>query len=296
MRVLRSSARLRPGRLTATALLSAIAFTGLAPAADAAKKPTSTKAVSGSVTAVVNYRLVKSYDRYRDLRLTVTGPTGKLTKARLPNIKSRSYSRPRITLADLNADGVVDVIVDTFSGGAHCCSTSSIALSTATGWAAPVSQFWGNYGYVLKEIGGAPGIELVSHDDRFAYAFSAYAASFPAIQIVGVRGGALKDVTREYPDAIREDLTEKTQLLDEIIADAKKEEYPNDVVQSAGAAVIADFLLLGDLEGAKGVLAKLDAGGFLKGAFADSEIPFTETLVKSFVEWGYLTSGSQIGL
>lgn len=295
----------RVGRLHLAGLLGAalmFAVVGPGPASAAAgKKPTSTKAVAGDVTATVRYSLApRSYNRYRDLRLTVSGPGGVLGKVTLPKVAS-SYSRPRITLADVNADGVVDAIVDTFSGGAHCCSSSSIALSVGAGWAKPITQSWGNYGYELKELGGAPGVEFASYDDAFAYAFSSYAASIPAIRILRVVGGKLVDATREYPDAIRVDLAEKTALYADIVKDAGAADYPNDVAQSAGAAMIADQLLLGDLEAAKAVLATLDTDGFLgdKGNEESGGVSgeaFKKNLVKRLVAWGYLTSGAQLGL
>ncbi|MDO9356035.1 MAG: hypothetical protein Q7T55_20215, partial [Solirubrobacteraceae bacterium] len=232
MHVVRRRRHLRPGRIAALALAAASVTTvAAAPAQAAAKKPTSTVATSGEVTATVKFtRSTKAYNKYRDLRLTVEGPQGILSKVKLPRIKD-SFSRPAITLADVNGDGVVDAIVDTFSGGAHCCSSSSVALSVATGWTKPITRAWGNYGYQLKELGGAPGLEFSSFDDRFAYAFSSYAASFPAIQIMRIVDGAFADATRAYPDAIRADLAEKQTLYSGIVGDAGEEDYSNDVGQ-----------------------------------------------------------------
>jgi hypothetical protein len=294
----------RSARAALIAVASAAVAVAPASAAHAAgkakgKKATSVVATSGEVTAKVSYtRSSKSYNKYRDLRLTVEGPQGILSKVKLPKVKD-SYTRPVITLSDVNADGVVDAIVDTFSGGAHCCSSSSVAVSVATGWTKPITQAWGNYGYELKELGGAPGPEFASLDDRFAYAFSSYAASFPAIRILRIVDGTFADVTREYPDAIRADLAEKQGLYDDIAADAETEDYPNDVAQSAGAALIAEHLLLGDVEAAKAVLAKLDADGFLGKAGKDGGVSgtaFKRNLAKNFIAWGYLTSAAQLGL
>lgn len=295
MRVSRSHARRRTRTLVVAAAVTAGASLALTAPAHAAK-PTSSKATAGDVTATVKYkRVAKSYNKYQALRLTVTGPTGTLSKVTLPLIKN-SYSRPRVSLADINGDGIVDAIVDTFSGGAHCCSTSSIALSTPTGWAKPLSRFWGNYPPELKDIGGAAGLELVGRDDRFAYAFSSYAASFPPIQIFAARDGRIADVTREYPDAVRAEAAAAGTTYEEIAASAAKEEYPDDVLQSIGAGWMANLLLVGDVEGAKAVLAKLDAGGFTDGSFTGAKNSFKSTLVKNFVDWGYLTSGAQLGL
>ena len=300
MRATSAPATIHRRSLVAATLLTTVAVGVGASPAHAAKKPTTSKAVAGEVTAVVSFkRSTKAYNRYQDLRLTVSGPTGILSKSKLPKIKN-SFSRPRVTLADVNDDGVVDAIVDTFSGGAHCCSSSSVALSVATGWTKPFTQFWGNYGYELKDLGGPAGPEFSSFDDRFAYAFSSYAASFPAVQIHDVRDGKLVDVTREFPDAIRADVAEKTRLYADIQKNAAVDDFQQSVAQSAGAAWIADLLLLGDLDGAKGVLAKLGTDGFLSDSGTDeldvTGKSFKTNLVKNFVDWGYLTSGAQLGL
>jgi hypothetical protein len=278
--------------LAAAALIAA---TPASAGAAAKKKPTSVTATSGAVTAKVTYQPVtRPFKQYRHLRLTVTGPSGKLTAVKLPH-NGASGSRPHVTLVDLNGDGVVDPLIDTFTGGAHCCSIASVALSNASGWGAPITQFFGDYGYELKDLGGTASPEFVSADDRFAYAYTAYAGSIPPIQIWSPATGAFTDVTRQFPDAIRADLVNISKFWDEAGGDTSSPQG----VQSATGAWVAELALLGDYDGAKAVLAKTAAAGYLTGgdtyAFQDSKT-FSGQLGHDLKAWGYLTDPALVGL
>lgn len=280
-------------RAAAGLVIAAAAVAGAAPTASAAAKtPTSVSAAAGSVTAQVTYkRVTKPVRQYRTLRLTVQGPTGGLFEVRIPR-NATSFSRPNLQLVDVSDDGIPDPIVRTFTGGVHCCTVTGMALSTPTGFAPPTGHFWGNYGYELVDLGGTPAPEFRSLDDRFAYEFASYAGSIPAIMIWAVRDGRLVDVTREFPDAIRADIADKATFFD----DAVKSGFA-EAVQAGTAAWVADLLLLRDFEGAKAVLAKADAAGFLRApAESSGDTDFPEHLAKAMEAWGYVADAAVIGL
>lgn len=292
----RSSRPLRTAALGAAAGAVALAI-AIAPAGAATKKPTSVKKSAGVVTAKVSYtpgdrRHSKDYKR---IRLTITGHGKAVRNVSLaPN--STSYTRPLLALVDLNGDGVPDPIVDTYSGGAHCCSTSSIALSTASGYGDPITQPWGDYGYQMKDLGGTPTPEFVSADDRFAYAFTSYAGSIPAIKIVAADGPLFHDVTRTFPDAIRAEVARITPYWDDA---AKSADGDPEGVQAVTAAWVADLALLGDLAGAKAVIDKTTAAGFMTGGPKEdweNAKTYAGQLSYDLEHWGYLDDPTRIGL
>lgn len=87
-----------------------------------------------------------------------------------------------VRVVDVTGDGEAEVLVDIYTGGAHCCSVSYVA------WRADRSPRyrmrgvrWGNIAPSLIDVNADGALEFVGVDDRFAYAFGPYAvAEFPA--------------------------------------------------------------------------------------------------------------------
>jgi hypothetical protein len=146
-----------------------------------------------------------------------------------------------VKVADLDADGEPEVLVDTFSGGAHCCLTARLLTWDGTGYT-PKDLSYGDVGYALRDADGDGRPELVGFDPRFSAAFTAFAGSgFPA-QVLRVDHGAVTDVTRRFPAVVKADA--KTHLGE--LRAAKR----TDDVRGVLAAYVADQYLLGT--GAKG--------------------------------------------
>ena len=62
---------------------------------------------------------------------------------------------------------------------------------------------WGNVGYSLRDLDRDGRPELVSADDRFAYAFTSFAGSLFPLQVWRYRDGTLAEVTPAFPAAAR---------------------------------------------------------------------------------------------
>jgi hypothetical protein len=111
-----------------------------------------------------------------------------------------------LQVADVESDGEPDVLLNLYSGGDHCCYlTQLFRYDTADGAYTMLEHVWGDPGYRLKRLDDSGPIEFVSADDRFAYAFAAYAFSGLPIEVLRVSNGAFVDVTREYPALITRD-------------------------------------------------------------------------------------------
>lgn len=107
-------------------------------------------------------------------------------------------------MRDLDGDGEPEVLLDLYTGGVHCCSNTLIFhLDRGIYW--PVDGWWGNYHYSLRDYDRDKRPELVTVDDRFAYAFAPFAVTVPPIRIWHFDRGRLIDVTREFPEVVFKD-------------------------------------------------------------------------------------------
>jgi hypothetical protein len=205
-----------------TALCAAIACLIAAPAAMAATTgPKTETATSGGVTATLTYTMKSAYEA-SDLKLVVTrdGVPATLEGGSDPaagcqecqgafpigGIGLDGDDTKSLTITDLDGNGENEIIVDTFTGGAHCCSISAIyGWDPATNQYRHLIEYWGDPAYVLKKLGTTPGQELVTYDPRFAYTFCAYVCSAMPLVIYRYENYKLVDVTRDYPAQLRAD-------------------------------------------------------------------------------------------
>jgi len=110
-----------------------------------------------------------------------------------------------LTIRDLDGDGEPEVIVDLFTGGAHCCSVSVIERFDGTTYR-PLAQSWGDPGYSLRDVGGDGRPEFVTRDDSFAYRFCAYVCSLMPVRVLRYEApGRFTDVTKSLPDVVGKD-------------------------------------------------------------------------------------------
>jgi len=145
-----------------------------------------------------------------------------------------------LTVRDLDAAGDPEVIVDNFSGGAHCCTTSWIFRYEASTSRYLVTRHeWGNHGYRLEDVDKDGIPEFKSSDDRFAYQFASYAGSFYPLQIWRYQQGRMVDVTRQYPQLVRASAYQNWQYYQQTKNSLEKG-------RAALAAYLADKYLLGE--------------------------------------------------
>ena len=106
-------------------------------------------------------------------------------------------------MRDLDANREPEVLLDLYTGGAHCCTYSLIyRYDAAKKQYSYIRHDWGNVGYRLEDFDKDTIPEFNSRDDRFAYAFGSYAGSGFPLQIWQYRQGEMLQVTRQYPKLI----------------------------------------------------------------------------------------------
>jgi hypothetical protein len=158
-------------------------------------------------------------------------------------------------LTDLDADGEPEVLVDLYTGGAHCCATALIWFYDGSRYRRRVLGL-GDQGYRLKDLDADRRPEIITADDRFAYAFTAFAYSWFPPLVYDWRDHGFVDVTRRFPDRIRADLAAIRKLLPR----ARREGDPRGLV----AAYVADEYLLGRAKAARAYLQRALRRGDLR--------------------------------
>jgi hypothetical protein len=224
--------------------------------------------VSGNVRAEISYDRAGDFE-YKNVRLKITRAGQTLFAGQVP--RDSEYDRPIVDITEENTLPVVDldgdkepeIIVDLYTGGAHCCQYSLIyRYDKSTKKYTRIRHFWGNGGYVLRDFDKNGLLEFSSRDDRFAYAFDAYAASGYPPQIWQYRQGRMQDVTRRYPKIINSQATELWQTYIE----QKKEGYE---LKGFLAAYLASKYLLGQGEDGWQKVRQAYQGGDRTKFFAD---------------------------
>jgi subtilisin-like proprotein convertase family protein len=163
--------------------------------------------------AALSYR--ESHDVFRGLRLRISrrGTTlfdavpRRLHPCACPNDGPVVHeSGGAVHVRDLDRDGELEVLVDFYSGGAHCCFYTDVYRYVARGRTyRPTVGYWGDLGAKLVDLGLDGRPEFRTGDDRFAYVFTAFAASAFPIRILRFDHGRFVDVTRRFPELVRRD-------------------------------------------------------------------------------------------
>ena len=107
-----------------------------------------------------------------------------------------------VTVRDLDGDGEAEVIVDFYTGGAHCCVVTAFFRWDGSAYHRSV-QYFGNNGYKVVDLDHDGTPELSAYDERFAYAFGSYADSFSPPAIWHWQAGKPVDVTKSFPAAVK---------------------------------------------------------------------------------------------
>ena len=115
---------------------------------------------------------------------------------------------PVLQIADLQGDGVPDVVLNLSSGGAHCCSIAEVFAPGAAlggGYELQASHDFSDPGDTLRMLDGRES--FLTADDSFADAFTDFAASGLPLRILQVTGGRFAEVTGDFPGLVRSDAT-----------------------------------------------------------------------------------------
>ena len=160
---------------------------------------------------------------YRGDGLTITLSTEGVTADDLAptlTVKARDGERGKIVGEQFSMEGVTSatfgiarldpgnpvpqVILQSYSGGMHCCDVTKILELTGKGWKVikvggedAIDRHWGKPEGLLADIANDGQLEIIVSDIRFDYAFTSYNGSWLPPRVFEVRNGKLLDVSGE---------------------------------------------------------------------------------------------------
>jgi hypothetical protein len=197
---------LRFGRgIAAAACVAAGAL--FVPAAAQAKTETVT---SGGVTATFTYH--KASFGYKGLTLAISRG-GKVRYTGAVNVTAgpagcgplcwpgNVSGGKSVHVLDLNHNGAKEVVLDLFSGGAHCCFYEQVYYANGSTYK-HATRFFGDPGTAIADLRHNGRLEFDSNNPYFSSLYTSFAASGFPIQILTFRQGKFHDVTRNYPTLI----------------------------------------------------------------------------------------------
>ena len=118
-------------------------------------------------------------------------------------------ARNVVHIVHLQPNGLPSVVLDLYSGGAHCCAIEQVySLTSKSSKVQKAEHNFGDPGVRLVKLGAGGSFDLLSANDFFAYEFTDYAASGEPIEILSFSDSAFHNVTRSFPQLIQKDATQ----------------------------------------------------------------------------------------
>jgi hypothetical protein len=271
-----------------TALAAVVALAVL-PAAAPAAEPVTETASAGAVTATFTHRDAGD-GKWADMKVTIVRAGAQVYSA-APKVKDCAApycgpfgpldTEPSITVVDVSGDGEPEVMVNLYSGGAHCCEVALVLRWTGTTYK-PTSRNFADFGYTLDTSAG-PGVPaaFVSGDARFAYEFASFADSAFPVRIFTLERGSWSDQTGAHEDTVRADAARWL----------KQYNKRRDGRRALGllAAWVADQYVLGHEDKADAFLDhELEAGRLKTTTPWPGGKAYIKLLKKDLKSWGYV--------
>jgi hypothetical protein len=266
------------------AVLAAFALIGV-PTASA----TTQTAHAGDVTATFTFQ--GEAPHFHGLRLTIErGGTALYDQPVVAKLCDKLCwpgpvvgGRRAVQVVDLEHTGEPDVVLDLFSGGAHCCTVVQIfSLDSATMTYVKTEREFGDPDAKVVDLSHDGRFEFLTADDSFAYRFTDYAGSGLPIEILTFAGGHFSDVTRSYPRLVARDAAFWLKAFKRMASD----HYSDSV--GVIAAWAADEDLLGHVKLVGRFLHQQATAGHLNAPFGAGGTRFIADLQKFLRRRGYL--------
>jgi hypothetical protein len=233
---------------------------------------TTQTAQSGNVTATFTFN--GSYPNFTGLQLSIAQGSTVYYDQPVVSKLCGTYCAPgspsgktsSVHVLDLEHDGQPDVVLDLYSGGAHCCWIEQIfSFDPGTMTYAMNQRDFGDPGDEIVDLRHDGRYEFLTADDSFAYEFTDFAASGLPIQILTFSDRHFFNVTRQYPRLIARDAARWMKAFKSMA----KQHYADSV--GVVAAWAADEELLGRVKLVNTFLAKQLKAGHLNGALSPQE-------------------------
>ncbi len=159
-----------------------------------------------------------------------------------------------INAYDLEGNGRKEILIEYYSGGAHCCVFLNICRITNDKFIILDSLYLGNSFYEVKDLDNDGELEISAYNDMFAYAFTNFAQSRFPLAIYKFKNDKLYLANKEFEDKVYEDikglkdeLSEYTKHGFDCPKTADEETFNTDAgaVQAILAAIVGDYETIG---------------------------------------------------
>jgi hypothetical protein len=169
-------------------------------------------------------------------------------------IKMASAIHPQ-TGSDLNNDGFPEAVIETYSGGAHCCFGTFI-YSLRDEPLLILHKPESNAGGQFQDLNGDDIYEFVTYDDLFAYRYCAYAVS-PAVKVILAYDSSAQlylPASPRFPEQYVQEIAEHTAMAQGNLSDF----IGDDGTPKCGVLpLVLDYLYIGQPEKAHQELLRL---------------------------------------
>lgn len=190
---------------------------------------------------------------------------------------------PPVAVADLEGNGTPVVVVHLNTGGAHCCSIVQFSIFDPAPKPVVLTREhdFGDPGMVLGPALADRHLELISADDRFAYAFAPYAYSGLPLRVFELQDGLPVDVTRRLPTPLAANAAQQWRGF----RATRRQGLGNGLI----AAWAADQELLGHGALVRSTLAREARRGNLRSRehYGPSGMKFANALLRFLKRTGY---------
>lgn len=114
-----------------------------------------------------------------------------------------TFYRGGVSLRDLDQNGMPEVIVETYTGGAHCCTSFTVYAWRDSQFEDIQLDMLDGGGGTFQDLDEDGLQEFSTYDNAFLYAFSSYAGSYPPSVILTFQDGEFRDMTHTYEQIVR---------------------------------------------------------------------------------------------
>ncbi|MBL8006156.1 MAG: hypothetical protein JNJ56_01385 [Ignavibacteria bacterium] len=180
----------------------------------------------------------------------------KIKKRKNVIFKKTYYDRiTEIKDYDLDGNGKREILIQNYSGGAHCCTSLFAGEFKNSKFVFTDSVNWGNSFYEITDLNNDKKQEITGVNDMFAYEFTNYAQSQFNLLIFGFDKGKFINVTNKFPDIVSahiKDLEEELKQYTDTgykCMQADEDTFNTDAgaVKAILAAITAEYHTLGNV-------------------------------------------------
>jgi hypothetical protein len=160
-----------------------------------------------------------------------------------------------VTQVDFNKDGNKTILFNVYTGGAHCCNTLYACKIKNDKLIFTDSLFTADAYFEIQDLNKNGKYQMITYNMMFAYAFTNFAETRSPFMVFTVEDGRFKEITKNYPELIKNQITEWRNDLQVFLDSNYKCEAEGDEtfntdagsVKTILAAITADYFTLGEV-------------------------------------------------